>query len=168
MHRLLDDLLEYSRITSGSKKYVNVDLEEVLEECYNNLKVAIQESNAVIDSDPLPVVVANRTQMIQLFQNLISNAIKFRSEKTPIIHISAYNNEDKHIFAVIDNGIGIDLKYQEQIFKVFQRLHSRSEYDGTGIGLSLTKKIVQHHNGNIWVKSELGKGSTFFFTLPII
>ena len=168
MHRLLDDLLEYSRITSGSQKYEKVDLEEVLDECYTNLKVAIQESNAVIDSDSLPVVVANRTQIIQIFQNLISNAIKFRSEKTPIIHITAYNNEDKHIFAVNDNGIGIDLKYQEQIFKVFQRLHSRSEYDGTGIGLSLTKKIVQHHNGNIWVKSEIGKGSTFFFTLPII
>ncbi len=106
--------------------------------------------------------------MIQLFQNLISNAIKFRSKKTPIIHITAYNNEDKHIFAVKDNGIGIDLKYQEQIFKVFQKLHSINEYDGTGIGLSLTKKIVQHHNGNIWVKSEIGKGSTFFFTLPII
>ncbi len=168
MHRLLDDLLEYSRITSGSKKYEKVDLEEVLDECYTNLKVAIQESNAVIDSDPLPVVVANRTQIIQIFQNLISNAIKFRSENTPIIHITAYTNENKHIFAVNDNGIGIDLKYQEQIFKVFQRLHSRSEYDGTGIGLSLTKKIVQHHNGNIWVKSEIGKGSTFFFTLPII
>jgi light-regulated signal transduction histidine kinase (bacteriophytochrome) len=168
MHQLLDDLLEYSRITRGPQKYVRVDLEEVLDECYNNLKVAIHESNAVIDSDPLPVVVANRTQMIQLFQNLISNAIKFRSEKTPIIHITVYNNEDKHIFAVKDNGIGIDFKYQEQIFKVFQKLHSINEYDGTGIGLSLTKKIIQHHNGNIWVKSELGKGSTFFFTLPII
>ena len=168
MHQLLDDLLEYSRIKKGPKKYVRVDLEEVLDECYNNLKVAIQESNAVIDSDPLPVVVANRTQMIQLFQNLISNAIKFRSKKTPIIHITAHNNEDKHIFSVNDNGIGIDLKYQEQIFKVFQRLHSIKEYDGTGIGLSLIKKIVQHHNGNIWVKSEIGKGSTFFFTLPII
>ncbi|MFZ0441435.1 MAG: ATP-binding protein [Methanobacterium sp.] len=168
MHRLLEDLLEYSRITRGPQKYVRVDLEEVLDECHNNLKVAIQESNAVIDSDPLPVVIANRTQMIQLFQNLISNAIKFRSKKTPIIHITAYNNEDKHIFSVNDNGIGIDLKYQEQIFKVFQKLHSINEYDGTGIGLSLTKKIVQHHNGNIWVKSEIGKGSTFFFTLPII
>ena len=162
MHRLLEDLLEYSRITRGPQKYVRVDLEEVFDECHNNLKVAIQESNAVIDSDPLPVVIANRTQMIQLFQNLISNAIKFRSKKTPIIHITVYNNEDKHIFAVKDNGIGIDLKYQEQIFKVFQKLHSINEYDGTGIGLSLTKKIVQHHNGNIWVKSELGKGSRSF------
>ena len=106
--------------------------------------------------------------MIQLFQNLISNAIKFRSKKTPIIHITAHNNEDKHIFSVNDNGIGIDLKYQEQIFKVFQRLHSIKEYDGTGIGLSLIKKIVQHHNGNIWVKSEIGKRIPCFFTLPII
>jgi two-component system, chemotaxis family, sensor kinase Cph1 len=168
MQRLLDDLLEYSRITTGPKKYEKVNLEDIVDECVNNLKIAINETNAKIDYDPLPVVVANRTQMIQLFQNLLSNAIKFQSKTTPIVGISALKDEDRYVFAVKDNGIGIDPKYQKRIFKVFQRLHARNEYDGTGIGLSLIKKIVQYHNGNIWIKSELGKGSTFYFTLPII
>ena len=168
MQRLLDDLLEYSRITTGPKKYEKVNLEDIVDECVNNLKIAINETNAKIDYDPLPVVVANRTQMIQLFQNLLSNAIKFQSKTTPIVGISARKYEDRYVFTVKDNGIGIDAKYQKRIFKVFQRLHARNEYNGTGIGLSLIKKIVQYHNGNIWIKSELGKGSIFYFTLPVI
>ena len=168
MQRLLDDLLEYSRITTGSKKYEEVDLEDIVDECYNNLKIAINETNAKINYDPLPVVVANRTHMIQLFQNLLSNAIKFQSKRTPIIGISVRKDGDRYVFAVKDNGIGIDPKYQKRIFKVFQRLHARNEYDGTGIGLSLIRKIVQYHDGNIWVKSKLGTGSTFYFTLPIL
>ena len=167
MQHLLDDLLEYSRITTEVKKYELVNLNEIVHECIENLKLSINESTAIIDHDQLPEVVAIRTHMIQLFQNLISNAIKFQSKKTPKIMISVKKDEDRYVFAVKDNGIGINVKYQERIFKVFHRLHTREEYDGTGIGLSITKKIVHYHNGKIWVKSEFGQGSTFYFTLPI-
>jgi light-regulated signal transduction histidine kinase (bacteriophytochrome) len=167
MQHLLDDLLEYSRITTEIKKYERVNLNEIVSECIENLKLSINESKAVIDHDPLPEVIAIRTHMVQLFQNLISNAIKFQSKRTPKIMISVKKDEDRYVFAVKDNGIGINVKYQERIFKVFHRLHTRDEYDGTGIGLSITKKIVHHHNGKIWVKSEFGQGSTFYFTLPI-
>jgi two-component system, chemotaxis family, sensor kinase Cph1 len=167
MQHLLDDLLEYSRITTEVKKYERVNLNEILQECIDNLKLSINESKATIDHDKLPEVVAIRTHMVQLFQNLLSNAIKFQSKKTPKIMISVREDRDKYIFAVKDNGIGINVKYQSRIFKVFHRLHTSDEYDGTGIGLSITKKIVQQHNGKIWVKSEFGQGSTFYFTLPL-
>jgi two-component system, chemotaxis family, sensor kinase Cph1 len=166
MERLLDDILEYSRIKTEYDTFENVNLEEIVDQICNNLKLAIMESNIKIEYEPLPVVNANRSQMLQLFQNLISNAIKFKSKKNPHIHISVYKNVDKYIFTVKDNGIGIDPKYQEQIFKIFKRLHTVDEYPGTGIGLSITKKIVQYHGGSIWVKSEKGKGSKFYFTLP--
>ena len=167
MQLLLDDLLEYGTITTETKQYENVSLNKVVDEIINNLKLAIEESGAIINYDELPIVVANRTQMIQLFQNLISNAIKFQSDKVPEIHISSMKKGNKYIFSVQDNGIGINSKYLERIFKVFRRLHTREEYNGTGIGLSITKKIVQNHNGNIWVKSKPGEGSTFSFSLPI-
>jgi PAS domain S-box-containing protein len=166
MQQLLDDLLEYARITEV-KEYEMVSLNEVVEESINNLKVAIEESYAVITIDTLPSIVANRTLMVQLFQNLIANAIKFQSEKTPKIHISSKKKNNKYYISVKDNGIGINPKYQKKIFKVFKRLHTMEEYDGTGIGLSITQKIVAHHNGNIWVKSEPGEGSTFSFSIPI-
>ncbi len=166
MQRLLDDLLEYARITNEPKKYESLKMDEIVNESIENLKIVIEENDAEIKYDPLPEIVANRTQMIQLFQNLISNAIKFKNQETPKIYISNRKDEDKFIFAVEDNGIGIDLKYQEKIFKVFQRLHTIDEYDGTGIGLSITQKIVEQHNGEIWIESELGKGSKFYFSLP--
>ncbi len=166
MQHLLDDLLEYARITEV-KEYEKVSLNEVVEESINNLKMAIEESSAIITTDTLPSIDANRTLMVQLFQNLIANAIKFQSEKTPKIHIYSRKKDNKYYISVKDNGIGINPKYQERIFKVFQRLHTVDEYDGTGIGLSITQKIVAHHKGNIWVKSEPGKGSIFSFSIPI-
>jgi len=166
MQKLLDDLLAYSRI-NNEVKYEPVVLSQVVNESIHNLNVAIAENNAQITVDPLPKVIANRTQMIQLFQNLIANAIKFQSENTPKIHISSEKKLDKYYISVEDNGIGIDTKNIQRIFKVFQRLHTIDEYDGTGIGLSIIKKIVEHHRGSVWVKSKLGEGSTFYFSLPI-
>jgi light-regulated signal transduction histidine kinase (bacteriophytochrome) len=166
MQHLLDDLLEYARITEV-KEHEKVSLNDVVEESINNLKMAIEESSAIITTDTLPSIDANRTLMVQLFQNLIANAIKFQSEKTPKIHIYSKKKDNKYYISVKDNGIGINPKYQERIFKVFQRLHTVDEYEGTGIGLSITQKIVAHHKGNIWVKSEPGKGSIFSFSIPI-
>ena len=167
MQQLLDDLLEYATITKESKNYEEVKLEEVVDESIKNLKFVIEKNNAQIEYDSLPSIVAIRTQLIQLFQNLISNAIKFQSKETPHIHISAQFKGDRYIFSVKDNGIGIDPKYQKHIFKVFKKLHCQDEYDGTGIGLSIVKKILENHNGHIWIRSKLGEGSTFFFTILV-
>jgi len=166
MEILLDDLLAYSRITSAEDKYKEINLDSIIEECMFNLKLAIEENNVEITWESLPTIFVNRTQMIHVFQNLIANAIKFRGDNTPKIHISAQIEEDHWILGVGDNGIGIDPQYNERIFEVFQRLHRRDEYEGTGMGLFLTKKIVERHNGHIWVESEPGNGSTFYFTLP--
>ena len=166
MERLLNDILEYSRIKTKTETFERVDLEEILDEISHNLKLSLKENEIKINHKPLPIVTANRSQMLQLFQNLISNAIKFKNKKPHRIFISADKNRDKYVFSVEDNGIGIDPKYQEQIFKIFKKLHTNDEYPGTGIGLSITKKIVQYHGGSIWVKSEPGKGSKFYFTLP--
>jgi signal transduction histidine kinase len=166
MQKLLDDLLEYARINTETESFESVDLEEIMIEIRYNLRISIEEYDALIVHDPLPTVIANRTHMIQLFQNLISNAIKFQDIKSPYIQISVKKDDNKYLFTVKDNGIGINPKFQEQIFEVFNKLHTRDEYPGTGIGLSIIKKIVQYHNGNIWVKSNLGEGSSFYFTLP--
>jgi len=121
----------------------------------------------VITHDPLPTVMADGMQLVQLFQNLISNAIKFHGEERPRIHISAKQEENEWVLSVRDNGIGIDPEYHERIFLIFQRLHGRGEYAGTGIGLAICKRIAERHGGRIWVQSELGKGSTFYFTIPV-
>ena len=120
----------------------------------------------MVTHDPLPIVLADATQLLQVFQNLLGNALKFRTAAPPIVHISAERQEDAWGFAVRDNGIGIEAQYVERIFAVFQRLHTRREYPGTGIGLALCKKMVERHGGRIWVESELGKGAMFAFTLP--
>lgn len=130
-----------------------------------NLATYIKEKNAIISCDPLPVVYADESQMLQLLQNLISNAMKFNKSIPPKIHISGEIREKDWIFSVQDNGIGIDPKDFERIFVIFQRLHQRDEYEGTGIGLAVCKKLVTHHGGNIWVESQQNKGSTFFFTI---
>jgi len=167
MRQLIYDLLEYSRVKSQAKEFEKVDLEKVLHAVLHNLTIPIEENNVTISHDSLPTVFADKNQMVQVFQNLITNAIKFHGQNTPDIYISAQKHDQEWKFAVKDKGIGIDPKHQKQIFEVFKRLHTREEYLGTGIGLSITQKIIIHHGGQIWVESELGKGSTFYFTIPI-
>ncbi len=167
MQNLINDLLEFSRVTTRGREPEPIDCESVLDQVLSNLELYIKENKATISHDPLPEVRADPTQLAQVFQNLIINGIKFHSEEAPIIHISAEKKESEWIFSVQDNGIGIDPQYSEKIFEVFKRLHKKEEYPGTGIGLAICKKIIERHGGRIWVESELGKGSTFYFTLPI-
>jgi signal transduction histidine kinase len=166
MKYLIDDLLAFSRLNTQAKELESVELENVIDDVLSNLSVTIKENKACITYDPLPTVNADKTQMMQVFQNLVANAIKFQGSNPPKIHISAHKDEKEWKFAVTDNGIGIDPEYQKQIFEVFKRLHTREEYPGSGIGLSVSQKIIRRHGGNIWVESELGKGSTFYFTIP--
>ncbi len=166
MQNLINDLLAFSRVTTRAKEFEITDVESIYNQVLINLEVSIKESSAIISHDPLPKVMADDTQLIQVFQNLISNAIKFRGEENPKIHIAAERKNKQWLFSVQDNGIGIDPKHKDRIFEVFKRLHKRRDYPGTGIGLSIVKKIIERHGGNIWVESELGKGSVFYFTLP--
>lgn len=188
MKALLDDLLTYSRVGTRGMSLESTDCLAVLEDVLANLQVAIKESGAVITHDVLPTIMADASQFVQLFQNLVSNAIKFRSKEPPRLHISAKSIaeggrrkaglkseirnlkseiKDGWLFSVRDNGIGIEPEYAERIFQIFQRLHTRTEYSGTGVGLAICKKIVERHGGHIWVESEPGRGSTFYFTMPI-
>jgi light-regulated signal transduction histidine kinase (bacteriophytochrome) len=168
MQTLINDLLIYSRVGSRGKPFTLIDCEDVLEQALANLKMAIEESNAVITHDALPTVMADASQMVQLLQNLIENAIKYRSDVPLHIHISTEQKENDYIFSIHDNGIGIDPEFFDRIFIIFQRLHTRDEYSGTGIGLALCKKIIERHGGSIWVESEPGKGSKFYFTIPMM
>jgi PAS domain S-box-containing protein len=165
MQRMINDLLAYSRVGTRGKPFEPTDCQAVLDQVLANLKVSIEESGAVITHDPLPMVMVDESQMAQLLQNLINNAIKFRGEASPRVHISAEQKEKEWVFSVRDNGIGIDPQYHERIFIIFQRLHDRGEYPGTGMGLAICNKIVERHGGKIWVESEPGKGSTFYFTI---
>ncbi|MEW6584640.1 MAG: ATP-binding protein [Nitrospirota bacterium] len=164
LQNMINGLLEYSRVETSSESLEPVDCEKVLGDTLSNLKVAIEESGTVITHGPLPTVTADRSQILQLFQNLIGNAIKFRGREAPRIHISAGRKGNVWTFSVKDNGIGIEEQYKERIFDIFQRLHSRG-YSGTGIGLSICKRIVERHGGEIWLESQIGKGSTFYFTI---
>ena len=166
MQGLINDLLLYSR-TGRNRVFENISLTKALNYAKQNLKVVIEEANATITCDPLPNVYADFNQMVRLFQNLLSNAIKFRNGRVPDIKIKCIHQSTHWRIEVIDNGIGIDEQYFEKIFLIFQRLHIRNQYSGTGVGLSLCKRIVEGHNGQIGVQSEVGKGSTFWFTLPI-
>ena len=167
MQRLINDLLAYSRVGTRAKGFEPTDCTAVLDQALANLKAAIEKSGAVVTHDPLPTVMADKLQLVQLFQNLIGNAIKFHVEKPPRIHVSAEQKGNEWVFSVRDNGIGIDPQYAERIFVIFQRLHTREEYPGTGIGLAICKKIVERRGGRIWVESQPGTGSTFYFTIPI-
>lgn len=167
MQGLINDLLEYSRVTTTGKEFNNIKMEESLEKALINLSVSTEENNASITHDSLPIIYGDYSQMIELLQNLIGNAIKYHSEKTLHIHISAQKEDKQWLFSIKDNGIGIDSQYADQIFMIFRRLHTNEEYKGTGIGLAITKRIVERHGGKIWVESEPGKGTTFYFTLPI-
>ncbi len=168
MWNLINDLLTYSRVGRQGGELKPTDSDAVLTQSVDDLKVAIEENQALVTHDPLPTVMADGPQLEQLFQNLIGNAIKFRGNEPPRVHISASRNGNGWTFSVRDNGIGIAPEYSERIFVIFQRLHNREVYAGTGIGLAVCKKIVERHGGRIWVKSETGNGATFYFILPAV
>lgn len=168
MQSLIDDLLEYSRVSKKSKDFEPTDCNQIFEEACGNLHLAIRKNQATVSRCDLPIVIGDCSQMVQVFQNLIGNAIKYRRDEPPIIHLNAERRETDWLFSVSDNGIGIDSKHSERIFQIFQRLHTQEEYTGTGIGLAICQKIVERHGGQIWVESQLGAGATFYFTLPYI
>jgi len=167
MQALLNDLLEYSRVGTRGKPFNLTNCEDVIKQAVANLKVAIEESGALVSYDTLPTIMADEGQLVQLFQNLIANAIKFRRQEPPHIHISSTRKYSVLTFSVRDNGIGIDSQHTQGIFEIFRRLHTREEYPGTGMGLAICKKIVERHGGNIWVQSQPGEGSTFHFTVQV-
>jgi light-regulated signal transduction histidine kinase (bacteriophytochrome) len=166
MQALINDLLAYSRVGTKARPFAPTDCAAIVDRAMADLRVAIAESGTRISCAPLPVVMADAMQLAQLFQNLLGNAIKFRSAGTPQVHIEAEAGDGDWHFAVRDNGIGIAPEYFDRIFVLFQRLHGRREYPGTGIGLALCRKIVERHGGRIWVESAPGAGSVFRFTLP--
>jgi len=167
MQKLINALLIYSRVTTHAKSYQQVDMTNVLGQVVANLLVMIEENSAFITNDDLPEIKAEESQMIQLFQNLIGNAIKFRkNSEIPLIHISCEKKNNFYEFSVRDNGIGLDMQYKDRIFVIFQRLHSAKDYPGTGIGLAINKRIIDRHGGKIWVDSKINEGTTFYFTIP--
>jgi light-regulated signal transduction histidine kinase (bacteriophytochrome) len=166
MQQMIQDLLTYSRAGREENTLEPISMEAVLKETLVTLDPVIQESGAAISYNSLPTVLAQPAQIRQLLQNLLSNALKFRGDKPPRVHVSAKQQDQGWVFAVRDNGIGLDSQYADRIFVLFQRLHGVGTYPGTGIGLALCKKIVERHGGHIWVESQPGHGATFFFTLP--
>jgi light-regulated signal transduction histidine kinase (bacteriophytochrome) len=168
MQSLINDLLEFSRVTSKGRSFGLTKMESVLRQVEGNLQQSIADNQAVILHDPLPTVIADESQIALVIQNLIANAIKFRGSDPPQIQVGAERIDRGWKFWVKDNGIGIAPEYYERIFVIFQRLHRLDKYDGTGIGLAIVKRIVERHGGRIWVESEVGKGSTFYFTLPVL
>jgi signal transduction histidine kinase len=166
MNALITDLLAYSRVETQGREWTQTDSEAVLEQALSDLRLAVAESGAVVTHDPLPPVRAVPGQLRQVFENLISNAVKFRGPEPLRIHLSAQRQGAEWVFAVRDNGIGLDPRHAGRVFQMFQRLHTRKEYPGTGIGLAICKKIVERHGGRIWVESTPGQGATFSFTLP--
>ena len=168
MKEMIQGLLDYSRVGTKEKELIKFNAQKSLNFALNNLKLSIEENNAEITYDSLPDIFADEHQITQVFQNLIGNAIKFKKEDMPPkIHISARKEDDEYVFSVADNSIGMEQEYGDKIFEIFKRLHAIGEYEGTGIGLAIVKRIIERHGGHIWVESELGKGSTFYFTLPI-
>jgi len=170
MKQQIEDLLEFSRVMTNGSNFEKINLEQTVKQIISSLGVLIKENDAEITYNPLPEIYADSRQIARLFQNLINNSIKFKKpDEPPKIHISVEKDEktNEYVFSISDNGIGIDPKYQDRIFTIFQRLHTIEEYQGTGIGLAVARKIVERHGGHIWVESELEKGATFYFTLPI-
>ena len=167
MQGLISDLLAYSRVGTRGKPFESCDCESIITKAIRDLDRIIEENNAVVTHDPLPTIMADTTQLEQVFRNLISNAIKYRrKDQAPNIHISAEQKDNEWLFSVRDNGIGIEPEFSGRIFAIFQQLHGRDEYEGSGIGLAICKRVVERHGGRIWVESEPGEGSTFFFTFP--
>ena len=166
MNRLIQDLLDYSRLDSSRRPFEPIDLGSVLTQVEANLGAMIRESDAKLDVQAMPTVVGDQTQLVQLLQNLVGNAIKFRQEQPPSITVSSVRVTGHYLIRVSDNGIGIDPEHFEKIFQVFHRLPTSRRSGGTGIGLAICKKIVERHGGRIWLESEIGRGTTFLFTLP--
>jgi light-regulated signal transduction histidine kinase (bacteriophytochrome) len=166
MQKLITDLLAYSRVGKKDTAAAEEDLNPLVRKVLDGMAATLESSGGTVTSDKLPVITVHETSMMQVFQNLIGNALKFRGKAPPKVHISARKDGGEWVFSVRDNGLGIEPQYHERIFQIFQRLHSREEYSGTGIGLSICKKIVTNYGGRIWVESEYGQGSTFYFTLP--
>jgi signal transduction histidine kinase len=167
MQQLINDLLSFSRVGRISEGMVPVDLADCFAAAMSNLDLASQAAEAIISCDPLPEVLGERSLLVQLFQNLVGNAIKFRGEAVPRIHIGVAAGEDEWVFSCVDNGIGIEPQYADRIFVIFQRLHAREDYAGTGIGLALCKRIVEHHGGQLWLDTSVTSGTTFRWTLPV-
>ena len=166
MQGLIRDLLTFSRVGTRGQEFAPTDCQVIVAETLRALQPAIQESAATVTHESLPTVMGDESQLLQLFQNLIGNAIKYRDGKPPVVQVSCKQEGERWLFSVRDKGIGIDPKYAEKVFVIFQRLHTREQYAGTGIGLAVCKKIVEHHGGKIWVELELGEGATFYLTLP--
>jgi light-regulated signal transduction histidine kinase (bacteriophytochrome) len=166
MRNLINDLLALSHVNSGNIVFQNINLSKAIAESMQNLAVHIKETKAKVIYNSLPTISGDKTQIIQLFQNLINNAIKFCKTESPEIHIEAKEEHDHWLISVHDNGIGFEQQYANRIFEPFKRLHTQAQYPGNGMGLTICKRIVERHNGKIWVESETGKGTTFFFTLP--
>lgn len=168
MQALINDLLTLSRVSDDSGRYKDIAMREVVDRSLDNLKLLIEETGAKLTIGRLPSMCVDPVQMTQLFQNLVNNAIKYRQAGVkPVVDISARKDGSRYIFTVKDNGIGIEPKHFDRVFTIFQRLHTRSEYPGTGIGLTICAKIIKRHNGTIWVESEPGKGSSFMFSIPV-
>ncbi|WP_306438842.1 sensor histidine kinase [Natronococcus pandeyae] len=166
MKEMIDGLLEYSRVETQGEAFEPIDLDEILADACQNLEIQIDERDAVIDSEELPRVEGDASQLRQVFQNLISNAIEYSGDAPPQVDISAERDGEEWIISVRDSGLGIPPEEQDRIFEVFERLHSHEESSGTGIGLALCNRIIERHNGEIWVESDPGEGTTFSFTLP--
>jgi light-regulated signal transduction histidine kinase (bacteriophytochrome) len=166
MQSLIRDLLSYSRVDARSRPFAPTLFVDVVNDAIVLLDSSIQDSRGQVTFGELPTIMGDRSQLVQLLQNLIGNGLKYHSDKRPHIHISVERSGMEWIFSVHDNGIGIDAKHYEQIFEIFKRLHDQSEYPGTGIGLAVCRRVVDRHGGKIWVKSEPGNGSTFYFTIP--
>jgi light-regulated signal transduction histidine kinase (bacteriophytochrome) len=167
MQDMINDLLVYSRLTTRGKAFEPFAVDGIIDRALTNLSAAIERSKAKIKCDPMPEITGDSSQVLRLLQNLISNAIKFNDKTRPVIHLSAEKPDKKKewLFSVKDNGIGIDPEHSKNIFKIFHRLHGRGKYPGTGIGLAICQKIVERHGGKIWLESQPGSGSTFFFTI---
>jgi light-regulated signal transduction histidine kinase (bacteriophytochrome) len=167
MKSLIQDLLKFSQAGTAVASFRPVSAGLLLEQALSNLEVAIEESRAQISSDPLPIVVADSNLLVQVFQNLIGNAIKFHGDRPPSIHVSATEQDSSWVFAIRDNGIGIDQQHGPRIFQIFERLHGADQYPGTGVGLAIAQKVVERHGGSIWFESQVGSETTFYFSIPI-
>jgi len=166
MERLINDLLAYSRVTNSKDQFKVIKMDKILDEVIFNMDSIIRDNHVVINRDHLPSINGDYSQMKQVLQNLLGNAIKYKGHQMPKIQITAKEGDNQWQFSVEDNGIGFDPEYSHQIFKIFKRLHTREEYEGTGIGLAITERIISHHGGKIWAESKLGEGSSFYFTIP--